>query len=563
MNLPELCIKRPVMTSLLMIVLVVFGLATYKLLPVSALPRVDFPTINVTAVLPGASPETMAASVASPMERQFSTIAGISSMTSSSSPGSTQITIQFDLSRDIDGAALDVQSAISTVLRRLPPEMTTPPSFRKVNPSDQPILFLALVSPTLPLFTVNEYADRIGQLISQISGVAQVSVFGAQKFAVRVQVDPEQAAARNLSLNDIRDSVARANSNVPVGTMQGPRQNITIQATGQMEKAEDYRNVVVAYRNGQAIKLEEVARLYNSVENDKVAGWYNGERAIILAIQRQPDANTVAVVDEVRNRMPSYLAFVPPTIDIKFLNDRSISIREAVDDVQFTLALSIALVVLVIFLFLKSLPATVIPSLAVPVSVIGTFAAMYLMGFSVNNMTLLALTLCVGFVVDDAIVMLENIMRHIEEGMKPFEAALVGAREIGFTILSITFSLVAVFIPVLLMGGVVGRIFREFAITISVAILVSGFVSLTLTPMLCARMLKEPDHNKRHNFILRWFEAGFEAVTTAYRVSLGWVMKARLLMLAITFASLGLSVYMFQTIQKGFFPSRIPASSSP
>ncbi len=554
MNLPELSIRRPVMTTLLMICFVIFGAATYQLLPVAALPRVDFPTINVTASLPGASPETMAASVAAPMERQFSTIAGISSMTSSSSPGTTSITIQFDLSRSIDGAALDVQSALSAVARRLPPEMTTPPAFRKVNPADQPVLFLVLQSSTLPLYQVNEYANTMGQLISQINGIAQVSVFGEQKYAVRIQVDPEQAAARGLGLNDVRDKVAQANSNVPVGTLNGPRQNVTIQSNAQLDRAADYNNLVIAYRNGQSVKLNEIAKVYDSVENNRTAGWYNGTRAVVLAIQRQPDANTVEVVDTVKARLPQYKAALPASVNLIVQNDRSISIREAVEDVEFSLVLSVALVVMVIFLFLRSAAATVIPSLALPVSVVGTFAFMYLFGYSVNNMTLLALTLCVGFVVDDAIVMLENIMRHIEEGMKPFEAALKGSREIGFTILSITFSLVAVFIPVLFMGGIVGRVFREFAVTISVAILVSGFVSLTLTPMLCARILREPKHGEKLNIVLRAFEYGFNAITEAYRVSLGWVLKARIAMLAVTFLTLGASVYMFQTIQKGFFP---------
>lgn len=556
MNLPEICIRRPVMTTLLMITFVVFGAIAYQKLAVSALPRVDFPTIQITATLPGASPETMAASIASPIERQLSTIAGIASMTSSSSPGNTQIIIQFDLTRSIDGAALDVQAALSVAQRRLPPELTVPPSFRKVNPSDQPILFLALISPTLPLSTLNEYGESLlAAQISQLRGVAQVQVFGSQKFAVRVQVDPEAAAARGLSPNDIRASILAANSNSPTGTMQGPRQNITIEATKQMEKAAEYRPLVVAWKNGAPVRLDEVAKVIDSVENDKVAAAYNGERAIILAIQRQPDANTVDVVDQVKAKLPSFRAQVPPSVSIQVLNDRSLSIREAVEDVEFSLALAIALVVMVIFLFLKSIPATIIPTLALPVSIVGTFAVMYILDFSINNMTLLALTLSVGFVVDDAIVMLENIMRHIEDGMKPFQAALLGSREVGFTIISITFSLIAVFIPVLFMGGTIGRIFREFAVTITIAILISGFVSLTLTPMLCARLLTKPKHGKELNFILRGFEYGFEGVTNFYKRTLDLALKARVFILALTFATLGLTIYMYQNINKGLFPT--------
>ncbi len=555
MTLSELCIRRPVLTTLITASFIVFGAFAYRLLPVSALPRVDFPTVEITATLPGASPETMAASIASPIERQLSTIAGISAMTSSSSLGSTRITIQFDLNRDIDAAALDVQTALTIAQRRLPSEMTTPPSFRKVNPGDFPILFIANVSSTLPLSTVHEYADTVlGQQISQLPGVAQVLVYGAQKFAVRVQVDPEAAAARGLSLDDVRSAVARANSSVPVGTLTGPQQNVTLKASGQLEKAADYRSVVVAWRNGAPIKLDEIARVIDSVENDKVASWFNGERSIVLAIQRQPDANTVQVVDSIRAKLPSLRAQVPPSIRLETLMDRSISVRQAVFDVQETLLIAIALVVMVIFLFLRSASATAIPALAVPISLIGTCAAMYAFGFSINNMTLLALTLSVGFVVDDAIVMLENIVRHIEGGMRPFEAALKGAREISFTIISITFSLIAVFIPVLLMGGVVGRVFREFAVTISVAIIVSGFVSLTLTPMLCARMLRAHREGERQNIVLRMFEAMFTGWLKAYEWTLDKVIAYKALMLAITFGTIIATVWLYIVIPKGFFP---------
>jgi HAE1 family hydrophobic/amphiphilic exporter-1 len=555
MNISETCIRRPVLTTLMTASLIVFGAFAYRLLPVAALPAVDFPTIQITAQLPGASPETMAASVAAPIERQLSTIAGISSMTSSSALGLTQITIQFDLGRDIDGAALDVQTALSTAAKNLPVEMTTPPSFRKVNPGDFPVLYLSLRSDTMPLSAVDDYAETVlAPQISQLNGVAQVLVYGAQKFAVRVQVDPVAAAARNISLEDIRTVVAQANSSAPVGTLQGSQQAVTLLATGAMERAADYRNVVVAYRNGAPVKLYEVARVIDSVENNKIATWFNDSRAIVLAIQRQPDANTVQVVDDVRAKLPQMRAQVPAAIQMQPLFDRSLSIRAAVANVQETLAIAVALVIMVIFLFLRKLSATVIPALAVPVSLIGTCAAMYAFGFSINNMTLLALTLSVGFVVDDAIVMLENIVRHVEGGMRPFEAALKGSREIGFTIVSITFSLIAVFIPVLLMGGMVGRVFREFAVTIAVAIVTSGFVSLTLTPMLCARVLKGHDGEEKQNLVLRLFEALFERMRDVYEWTLDRVLAYRSVTLALTLATIVGTVWLYIVVPKGFFP---------
>jgi len=555
MNLSEACIRRPVMTTLVTAALIVLGIFGYRLLSVAALPAVDFPTIEIQASLPGASPETMAASVAGPIERQLSTIAGITSLTSSSALGTTRITIQFDLSRDIDGAALDVQTALTVAQRRLPIEMTTPPFFRKVNPGDFPIMFISLISPTLPLSTIDEYAQlMLAQQISQLPGVAQVLVYGSQKFAVRVQVDPVAAAARNISLDDVRNVIAKTNSSAPVGTLAGARQNITLTATSAMKNAEDYKKVVVAYRNGTPVKLDEIARVIDSVENDKIASTFNNERAIVLAIQRQPDANTVAVVDAVRARLPTYRELVPASIRMEVLNDRSRSIRASVYDVQETLIIAFGLVIAVIFLFLRSVSATIIPALAVPVSVIGTCAAMYAFGFSVNNMTLLALTLSVGFVVDDAIVMLENIVRHIEGGMRPFEAALKGAREIGFTIISITLSLIAVFIPVLLMGGMVGRVFREFAVTIAVAIVLSGFVSLTLTPMLCARVLRAHQEHRRQNIVLRGFEAMFAAWLRAYEWSLDKVLKYKSVALAATFGTLIGTFALYVYIPKGFFP---------
>jgi HAE1 family hydrophobic/amphiphilic exporter-1 len=556
MSLSETCIRRPVLTTLVTASIIVLGVFAYRLLSVAALPAVDFPTIAITATLPGASAETMAASVAAPIERQLSTIAGITSLTSSSSLGITSITIQFDLNRGIDGAALDVQTALSVAQRRLPVEMTTPPSFRKVNPGDFPILYISLNSQTLPLSVVNEYGEiTLAQQISQLPGVAQVIIYGAQKFAVRVQVDPVAAAARNISLEDIRSVVTKTNSNTPVGTLNGPKQSVTLTASAAMTKAEEYRKVVVAYRNGAPVYLDQVARVVDGVENDKIASWFNDNRAVVLAIQRQPDANTVAVVDLVRNRLPQYRASVPPSINMEVLNDRSISIRESVSDVQETLAIAICLVVMVIFLFLRTIPATIIPALAVPVSLIGTCAAMYVFGFSINNMTLLALTLSVGFVVDDAIVMLENIVRHIEGGMRPFEAALKGAREIGFTIISITFSLIAVFIPVLLMGGMVGRVFREFAVSIAIAIIISGFVSLTLTPMLCARVLRSHHEGEKQNVVLRIFEAMFKSWLRGYEWSLERVLRYKFVTLLVTFATLGFSIWLYIIIPKGFFPT--------
>jgi HAE1 family hydrophobic/amphiphilic exporter-1 len=555
MNLSETCIRRPVLTTLMTASLIVFGAFAYRLLPLAALPAVDFPTIQISAQLPGASPETMAASVAAPIERQLSTIAGISTMNSSSSLGQSQITIQFDLGRNIDGAALDVQTALATAARRLPVEMTTPPFFRKVNPGDFPVLYVSLRSDTLPLSQIDDYAETVlAPQISQLTGVAQVLVYGAQKFAVRVQVDPVAAAARNISLDDVRTVVAKANSSTPVGTLTGKERNVTLLATGAIPHASDYRNVIVAYRNGAPVKLNQIARVIDSVENDKIATWYNDSRAIVLAIQRQPDANTIAVVDSVRAKLPSMRAQVPPAIEMAPLFDRSISIREAVHDVQETLAIAVSLVIMVIFLFLRKVSATIIPALAVPVSLIGTCAAMYAFGFSINNMTLLALTLSVGFVVDDAIVMLENIVRHIEGGMRPFEAALKGSREIGFTIVSITFSLIAVFIPVLLMGGMVGRVFREFAVSVSMAIILSGFVSLTLTPMLCARVLKGHHGEEKQNIVLRVFERGFEAALRTYERTLNLVLRAKFLMLLVTLCTIAGTIWLYIIVPKGFFP---------
>jgi hydrophobic/amphiphilic exporter-1 (mainly G- bacteria), HAE1 family len=556
MGLSELCIRRPVLTTLVTATFIVFGLFGYRLLGVAALPSVDFPTIVINTQLPGASAETMASSVAAPIERQLSTISGISALTSTSTLGRAKITIQFVLDRNIDGAALDVQTALTVAQKRLPIEMTIPPSFNKTNPNDSPVVMLAVSSSTLPISVVDEYAETVlAQQITQLPAVSQVEIYGAQKYATRVQVDPAAAAARNISLDDIRRVLVATNSNSPVGTLYGPSQNVTLVATNAMKRAAEYRNVIVAWRNGAPVKLEEIAHVIDSVENNQVASWFNEKRAIVLAVQKQPGSNAVAVVDAVREQLPTYRAQVPAAIDLEVLADRSVSIRNSVSDVEFTLAIAITLVILVIFLFLRSVPATIIPALAVPVSLIGTCAIMYALNFSINNMTLLALTLSVGFVVDDAIVMLENIVRYIEGGMRPFEAALKGSKEIGFTILAITFSLIAVFIPVLMMGGMVGRVFREFAVTISVAILISGFVSLTLTPMLCARVLRSHREGEKQNIVLRVFEAAFNRALRAYGWSLDQVLKFKAVTLAITIATLAATVYLYITIPKGFFPA--------
>ena len=556
MSVSELCIRRPVMTVLVMLSLVVLGIAGFRELPVAALPHIDFPTIQVTATLPGASPESMASSVAEPLERQFSTIPGVTSMTSTSTQGSTSVILQFDLARNIDAAALDVQSALSIAERRLPPEMTDPPSFRKVNPADQPVLFLALASSTLPLTDVDEYAeDVLAPQISQILGVAQVSVFGQQKRAIRIETDPRQAASRNLSLADISAAVAAADSNAPIGSLNGKNRNLTLNSPSQLTKANDYRPLVVAWQNGKPVRLGDVAMIREGAQDENTASWFNDQRAIILAVFRQPDANTIDVVDQVRANLDTYRKQMPSAISLDVTNDRSVSIRNAVSDVEFTLMLAACLVILVIFAFLKSVRATLIPVLALPVSLIATCAIMAVLGYSIDNMSLLAITLATGFVVDDAIVMLENIVRHIEAGQKPFAAAIEGAREIGFTILSMTVSLVAVFIPVLFMGGVVGRIFREFAVTISVAILVSGIVSLTLTPMLGARLLKAHESEEHKTLVARISDTVFGWMQAGYRRTLDLALRFQGLMLIVTVATLGASVWLYVVVPKGFFPT--------
>lgn len=555
MNIAEIFIRRPIMTTLVMMAILLFGIMGYRALPVSDLPNVDFPTISVTANLPGANPETMASAVATPLERQFSTIAGLDSMTSTNGQGITQITLQFNLSRNIDAAAQDVQAMIAKAARQLPQDMPSPPSYQKVNPADQPILYLALSSPTLPLSTVNEYADTfIAQRISMISGVAQVLIYGSQKYAVRAQLDPKALASRGIGINEVANAIQRGNVNLPTGALHGTNKAFTLQASGQLYDASAYRPLIIAYRGGSPVRMQELGRVIDSVENDKVASWHKDTRAIVLAIQRQPGTNTVEVVDSIKNLLPTFRAQMPASVNLNILYDRSVSIRDSVNDVKFTLFLAICLVVLVIFLFLRNLSATIIPSLALPFSIIFTFAVMYLLGYSVDNLSLMALILAVGFVVDDAIVMLENIVRHIEKGEGVFEAAFKGSKEIGFTILSMTLSLVAVFIPVLFMGGILGRLLHEFAVTIGVAILVSGFVSLSLTPMLCSRFLR-PHAAEKHSRIYEISERFFKGMLNAYEVSLKYVLKHRLATMVITGITLLATVYLFVTTPKGFLPS--------
>ena len=555
MQLPELCIRRPVMATLLMVALLVFGIIAYRSLPVSELPSVDFPTISVTASLPGASPETMAAAVATPLESQFSTIAGLDSVTSTSAQGSTSITLQFSLDRNIDAAAQDVQSAIAAAASKLPPDMPTPPSFRKVNPADFAIFYIALMSPTLPLSTVDEYAEtQLAQRLSTIPGVALVNVFGAQKFAVRIEADPDRLAARGIGIDELQQAIAQANVNRPLGSIDGPQQSFSLKDNGRLARAAAYRPLIVAWRNGAPVRLDQVASAVDGVENDKIASWYVDRRAMILAIQRQPGANTVATVDAIKRILPAFQAKLPAAIEMKVLYDRSVSIRDSIDDVQFTLILAGFLVILVILLFLCNAYATIIPSLALPISVIGTFALMNVLGYSLDNLSLLALTLSVGFVVDDAIVMLENIMRHVEAGEAPFQAALKGSREIGFTILSMTLSLIAVFIPVLFMGGIVGRLLHEFAVTICAAILVSGFVSLTLTPMLCSRYLRHVEA-AQHSRVYRSFERFFDALLAGYSGSLAWAMARPRLVMTGFVATLMATALLFVVVPKDFLPS--------
>jgi len=556
MNITDIFIRRPVMTVLVMMGIVLFGVAGYRLLPVSDLPNVDFPTIQVTAQLPGANPDTMAASVATPLERQFSTIAGLDNMNSSSALGLTNVTLQFSLDRNLDGAALDVQAAITAAAKNLPPNLPSPPTFLKVNPADQPILYLSINSPTLTLSDVDEYAETlISERISMISGVAQVQVFGTQKYAVHVQLDPNALASRGIGIDEVEQALEQHNVNLPLGTLYGPNQAFTVQANGQLYQASAYRPLIVAYRNGGPVRLQDVGRVIDSVQNDKTASWFNNRRSIVLAIQRQPGTNTVEVVDAIKKLLPKFRAQMPPSVNLDVLYDRSESIRDSVNDVKFTLFLTVCLVVLVIFLFLRNVSATIIPSLALPMSIVGTFALMYLLGYTLDNLSLMALTLSVGFVVDDAIVILENIVRHLEMGKGRMEAAIEGAREIGFTILSMTLSLAAVFIPVLFMGGILGRLFHEFAVTIGVAILISGFVSLSLTPMLCSRFLKPPTE-QRHGAMYRASERVFDGMLSSYDWTLRRVIRHRFLTMVVSAGVLVATCYLFVKIPKGFIPNQ-------
>ena len=547
------------MTTLVMVAILLFGIVGYRLLPVSDLPNVDFPTITVNASLPGASPETMSTAVAMPLEKLFATIAGVDSMTSSNSLGSTSITLQFALDRNIDAAAQDVQSMISKANRDLPQNMPAPPSYQKVNPADQPILYLTLSSPTMRLSDVDEYAETtMAQRISMVNGVAQVSVFGAQKYAVRADLDPQLLAARQVGIDEVVDAIQSGNVNKPTGTLWGKYQAFTIQSNGQLETAKDYAPLIVAYRNGSPVRLGELGQIVDSVENNKTASWFYskgvGNRAIVLAIQRQPGTNTVEVVDSIKALMPAFRQQIPASVSLGTLYDRSETIRESLNDVKFTLMLTIALVIMVIFIFLRNLSATIIPSMALPMSIIGTFAVIYLLGYSLDNLSMMALTLSVGFVVDDAIVMLENIVRHMEMGERPLEAALKGSREIGFTILSMTISLAAVFIPVMFMGGIVGRLLHEFAVTIMTAILVSGVVSLTLTPMLSSRFLRAHGEQK-HGRLFNASERAFTGLLNLYDRTLSVAMRFRFATLMVSFVVLAATAWLFVITPKGFLPT--------
>jgi hydrophobic/amphiphilic exporter-1 (mainly G- bacteria), HAE1 family len=556
MKISELCIRRPVMTILLMASIALAGIFAYGQLPIAAIPRIDVPTITVSAQLPGASPETMAISVAAPLERQFATIAGITNITSTSVEGGTNVTLEFVLDRNIDAAALDVQSAISVATRNLPSDMPAPPSFRKVNPADSPVIILALTSETTPARDINEYAETVMlPRLSTLAGVGQVTISGAQKRAVRIRYDLDALAARGIAIEELRTAVSALAGVGPLGAIRTNRQVYILETKSAEPTAAYFMPVVIAWRNGAPVRLQDVAEVVDSVEDDQANAEYNGKRSILIFIRRQPDANTVAVTDGVRDLVPQFRKDMPPAIELSVLSDRSESIRDSVHDVQLTLIITAVLVILVILAFLRNWRATIIPAFALPLSIIGTFAGMHYFGFSLDNVTLLALTLALGFVVDDAIIVLENIVRYVEKGMSPFEAAIKGAKEIGFTVLSITLSLVAVFIPILLMGGVVGRFFFSFAVTISIAIMLSGLIALTLTPMLCARMLNEKVvHQDNAGFLSRAFEEGYAAMANGYRRALDWSLRHRNLMLLITVGTMVATAWAFTTVKKGFLP---------
>jgi HAE1 family hydrophobic/amphiphilic exporter-1 len=555
MNISAPFIQRPIATVLLMVGLLVGGLVTYRLLPVAALPNVNYPTLQVTAQLPGTDPQTMASSVTTPLELQFGQIPGLTQMTSASALGFSQITLQFDLSRAIDGTVSDTLSAINAASAFLPKNLPYPPTIRKVNPADTPILVLGLTSDSLPLTTVDAFAENILlQKISQISGVGLVGIGGQQKPAIRVQVDPEALAARGISLEDVRTVLGQANVDLAKGTLNSPRQTYTLNTNDQLLKADEYADLVIAYRNGAPLRIRDIGRAISAPENDLIAGWFNQHRAIILAIQRQPGANVIDTVDRIKTMLPVLEASIPSDIKVSIVSDRTATIRASVADVQFTLLLTVALVVMVIFLFLRNFWATIIPAVTVPLSLIGTFAVLYELGYSLDNLSLMALSIAVGFVVDDAVVVIENIVRHMEEGASPFEAALNGAGEIGFTIVSITLSLIAVFIPLFLMSGYVGLLFREFAVTVSVSLVLSLLISLTLTPMMCSRLLKP--ESKEHGWLYRFFERGFDALLHVYEAGLKVVLRHRFITMMVMLGTIALTGYLYMVIPKGFFPQQ-------
>ncbi|WP_131118231.1 multidrug efflux RND transporter permease subunit [Lichenihabitans psoromatis] len=549
-------IRYPVATTLLMIGILCIGLVAYPLLPVAPLPQVDFPTIQVSASLPGASPETMASSVAQPLERQFAQIPGVAQLTSTSALGNSAITIQFDLDRNIDGAANDVQAAINAAGGQLPKQLPSPPTYRKVNPADSPIMLLAATSDTLPLTEVDDNADtKVAQQISQISGVSQVTIGGEQKPSIRIQLDPAKLVTKGLSLEDVRSAIAVTTVDSPKGSIDGKQQSYTIYANDQLTKSSDWNDVVIAYRNGGPIRIKDIGQAVSGPEDAKKAAWSQGKRGVFLVIFKQPGANVIQIVDQIKAMLPRLQASIPPAIHLDIISDRTTTIRASVHDVQFTLLLTIALVVMVIFIFLRSFWATVIPSITVPLALLGTCALMWGMGYSLDNLSLMALTIAVGFVVDDAIVMLENITRHIEEGEKPLEAAFKGASEIGFTILSISISLIAVLIPLLLMSGIIGRLFREFAVTLAMTIAVSAFVSLTLTPMMASRFLTDP-HQQKHGRLYMMSERFFDGMLKLYERGLNVCLKFRFVTLMVFFGTVIATVYLFNVIPKGFFPNQ-------
>ena len=560
MNFSATFIQRPIATSLLMVAVAFFGVLSYNALPVADMPNVDFPTLVVSASLPGANPETMASSVATPLERQFTTISGLDSMTSVSSMGSAQITLQFDLSRELDGASVDVQTAISAAMPLLPAGMPSAPSFRKNNPSDGPIIYMGVTSPTLPMYKLSEYAETmIAQRISAVSGVAQVMVMSSQKYAVHIQLDPNKLSSRKIGINEVDQSIKDWNVNMPTGALFGPHKAYNIQADGQLMNAGAYKKAVVAYRNGAAVRLEDLGTIIDGVEDDKSSSYSYTKgketRGINLMVMRQPNSNTIEVIDKVKELMPMFQAQLPPSAELFIRGDRSKNIREAFHDIKITMGLTALLVILVIFMFLRNFSATLIPSLALPVSLLGTFAVMYALGYSLDNLSMMALILSIGFVVDDAIVMLENIVRHIENGVPPMEAAMRGSKEISFTIVSMTLSLAAVFIPVLFMGGILGRLFREFAVTITVAVIISGLVSVTLTPMLCSRLLRYTPHEK-HGFLYRVMENTLNFMTRIYGSTLRWVLRYRPVMGVVFAGILVATVYLFDRVPKGFIPDQ-------